>query len=94
MSDVRPTTGTLVPAQLSHLTPPLEAQALREAARTLLRVADGLDGKASRVTFMAPEHGQCGTCGQDISGRICPDCGPYGGPRNLGEQELIARLDT
>lgn len=90
-----PTGGTFVPAHLSDLVPALEAEAMREAARSLLRKADALDGRASRVTFTAPVRGQCGTCGQEIDGP-CEDCAPrpYGWTRNLGEQDMIARLDS
>lgn len=73
----RPTPGpgqTLVPAQLRHLTPALDAQALRETARTLLALADQQDGKASRVTFVAPVSGQCGVCQGFFQGALCPDC--------------------
>lgn len=69
-------TGTWVPSHLDDLVPPLQAHAMREAARRLLQGADQLDGKSSRVTFLPPQSGLCGVCGQEISGPICPDCAP------------------
>lgn len=68
--------GTFVPAHLSILVPVLEAEAMREAARALLRRADALDGRRSHVTFTAPASGQCGVCGGYLESPVCPDCAP------------------
>lgn len=65
---------TLVPARLDHLRPGLDAQALRETARTLLAQADRLDGRTSRVAFGAALSGLCGVCGQQVTGESCSDC--------------------
>lgn len=71
---VRAPRGTFVPSQLSDLVPALEAEALREAARSLLRRADALDGQASRVTLTPPASGLCGGCGGYLTSPVCPDC--------------------
>ncbi|MBZ9715334.1 hypothetical protein [Deinococcus multiflagellatus] len=66
--------GTFVPATLSDLVPDFEAEALREGARALLRRADALDGRCSRVTFLAVPSGQCANCQELVTGDRCPNC--------------------
>lgn len=66
--------GTFVPATLSVLTPTLTAESLRETARDLLRRADRLDGRRSRVTFLDAPSGLCSCCGEYVTGDRCPHC--------------------
>lgn len=67
--------GTYVPAVLGGCRPALTAQAHREAARALLRQADQLDGKHSRVAFVDLPAGACADCGEHVHGDHCPNCG-------------------
>lgn len=76
--------GTFVPAVLAGTRPALTAQAHREAARVLLREADKLDGKRSRVTFLDLPAGYCSDCGNYAQGDHCPTCGT---PAHQGGRE-------
>lgn len=68
--------GTFVPATVhDRVTTSLDAQSLRETARQLLRVANRLDGKSSRVTFQDLPAGSCADCGEFAQGDRCPTCG-------------------
>lgn len=66
--------GTFVPATLDFLAPTLTAESLRETARDLLRRADRLDDRRSRVTFLHEPSGLCGCCGEYVTGDSCPHC--------------------